>query len=157
MNKRDAAERLGVSTRLVERYASEGRLGEIKYVRGKTGKQADYDEKAIEQLKSELETPDHAIAPLHSRETGLVTPQDRERFIAALEALSKGPEQTRTGLVAATVGEKVMLTLADASALSSLSTDYLRKAIRAGKLKGKIIGKGFKIKRSDLDAYVRKL
>jgi predicted site-specific integrase-resolvase len=35
MNKKEVSEFLGVSTRLVEKYASEGRLGEITYVRGK--------------------------------------------------------------------------------------------------------------------------
>ncbi len=39
MNKKEAAEYLGVSTRLVEKYASEGRMGEVTYVRGRTGKQ----------------------------------------------------------------------------------------------------------------------
>jgi predicted site-specific integrase-resolvase len=31
MNKKEAAEHLGVSTRLVEKYASEGRLGEVSW------------------------------------------------------------------------------------------------------------------------------
>jgi excisionase family DNA binding protein len=44
-----------------------------------------------------------------------------------------------------------------AAALTSLSMNHLREAIHAGKLKGKIIGKGYKIKRSNLDAYVKKL
>jgi len=50
-----------------------------------------------------------------------------------------------------------MLTLADAAALSSLSENHLREAIKAKKLKGRIIGKGYKIKRVDLDAYIKKL
>ena len=37
MNKKDAAAVLQVSIRLVEKYASEGRLGDVLYVRGKTG------------------------------------------------------------------------------------------------------------------------
>jgi excisionase family DNA binding protein len=161
MNKKEAAARLNVSTRLIEKYAGEGKLGEVKYVRGRTGRQADYDEQAVEKLKAELEAPAFALVPsgaaAQSREAGLVAPQDRERFIVALEAIASH-EQTRAGLVAtAGLGEKIMLTLADAAALSSLSTGHLRDALRAGQLKGKIIGRGWKIKRADLDLYVKKL
>jgi excisionase family DNA binding protein len=160
MNKREAAERLGVSTRLVERYASEGRLGEVKYVRGRTGRQADFDEQAVEKLKAELEAPAYPPAPLaapNSSSSALVAPQDRERFIAALEAMAGSREQTRAGLFGVSVGEKIMLTLADASALTSLSRNHLRVAIGEKKLKARIIGRGWRVKRSDLDAYVRRL
>jgi predicted site-specific integrase-resolvase len=60
MNKKEAAERLGISTRLVERYDSEGRLGQKTYVRGRTGKQADWSEQAVEKLRCELEASDLA-------------------------------------------------------------------------------------------------
>ena len=43
MNKKEVSEFLGRSTRLVEKYASEGRLGEVTYVRGRTGDQAEYN------------------------------------------------------------------------------------------------------------------
>jgi excisionase family DNA binding protein len=41
-----------------------------------------------------------------------------------------------------------------AAQLSGLSHNHLREAIREGKLKGRIIGRGFKVKRSALDAQV---
>jgi excisionase family DNA binding protein len=160
MNKRDAAERLGVSTRLVERYAAEGRLGEVKYIRGKTGRQADFDEQAVGKLKAELEAPAFpptALAAPHSPATALVAPQDRERFIAALEALAVSREQPRSGHVVVSLGEKIMLTLVEASALTNLSRNHLRQAIEDRKLKARIIGRGWRVKRDDLDAYVRKL
>lgn len=46
---------------------------------------------------------------------------------------------------------------ADCRALTGLPRDHLVDAIKAGRLKGKIIGKGYKIKRADLDLNVRKL
>ncbi len=55
------------------------------------------------------------------------------------------------------VADKLMLTLADAAALTSLSKDHLSAAIHAGKLKAKKIGRGWKVKRDDLDGYVKKL
>ena len=50
-----------------------------------------------------------------------------------------------------------MLTLADCAALSSLSEHHLSEAVKAGRLKGKIIGRGYKVKRVDLNAYVKRL
>nr|MBA3804114.1 GIY-YIG nuclease family protein [Acidobacteriota bacterium] len=72
LTKKEAAERLGVSTRLVEKYAGEGRLGQVTYVRGKTGKQAVYQTTSVETLKAELESVDQQLAPTNSRSTGLV-------------------------------------------------------------------------------------
>ncbi len=47
--------------------------------------------------------------------------------------------------------------LYDAATLTSLSAGHLRAAIHTGKLKGKIIGRGYKIKRDDLNTYIHKL
>ncbi len=54
MNKTEVAEALNCSTRQVEKYASGGRLGEIIYVRGKRGREAQYDAAEVERLKAEL-------------------------------------------------------------------------------------------------------
>jgi excisionase family DNA binding protein len=159
MNKKEAAERLNVSTRLVERYAGEGRLGEVRYVRGKTGKQADYDKSEVERLKAELETPDAPITALqaaNSPTAGLVAPQERERFLHALEALSNkqnaNPQPTIYDLAV-----KPLLTLAEAQVLTGLSRNTLRDAIDAKKLKAQIIGRAWRVKGKDLHAYIDKL
>lgn len=159
MNKKEVAERLNVSTRLVEKYAAEGRLGEVKYVRGRTGKQAEFDEQAVEKLKEELESPAYPVTALQAPnrpDAGLIAPQERERFIAALEAFNVAktskPAPTITDLTA-----KHFLTLEEASTLSGLSRDFLSKAIKARKLKAKIIGRGWKIKPADLKTYTDKL
>jgi excisionase family DNA binding protein len=55
------------------------------------------------------------------------------------------------------IGEKIILTLDDAAALTSLSKHTLREKIKTGKLKARIIGRGYKIKRSDLDAFAAEL
>jgi excisionase family DNA binding protein len=159
MDKKTVAERLNISTRQVETYASQGRLGEVKYIRGRTGKQADYDEEAVEQLRVELETPDHALMHRTDPNTGLLAPQDRERFIAALEAISSR-EQTRAGLDAPSLVDlsvKPLLKLDEAARLTGLSKQTLRAAIETGKLKSKIIGRAYRMKRADLDTFIRKL
>jgi excisionase family DNA binding protein len=157
MDKKTVAAALSITTRQVETYASQGRLGEVTYIRGRTGRQAVYDESEVERLKSELESPDRVLALMPRRDAaGLIAPEHRERFIAALEALTKGANR-RGGGFAASVGEKIILTLDDAAALTSLSKGSLREAIKAGQLKAKIIGRGYKIKRVDLNDFAAKL
>jgi excisionase family DNA binding protein len=146
MNKKEVAEFLGISTRLVEKYASEGRLGEITYVRGKTGKQAEYSREAVESLKTILESPDTAIAAK--------TP-DARLFVASLvEAMASG-EKVRSASVR--VSEKLLLNVNDCRMLTGLSEQTLREAIHDEKLKAKIIGRGYKVKRQDLDEFINNL
>jgi excisionase family DNA binding protein len=55
------------------------------------------------------------------------------------------------------VADKLMLSLVEAAQLSGLSRGHLREAIEAKKLKARIIGRGWKVKRADLEAYIAKL
>jgi excisionase family DNA binding protein len=145
MNKKEAAEFLSISTRLVEKYASENRLGEVKYVRGKTGKQAEYDREAVEKLKVMLESPDTALA---------VKSPDARLFVASLvEALQSRDEPRKS----VPVENKPLLKLDEAAALTGLSRQILRKAIDSEELKGKLIGRAYRIKRDDLDVFVKNL
>ena len=148
MTKKEAAEFLNVSTRLVERYASEGRLGVITYIRGKTGKQAEYDNAAVEALKVELETPDTAlVAPTTRNEARLFVSQ-------LVEAMAKR-EEPRSASVR--TSEKLLLTVSDCRGLTGLSEQIIRAAIKEGTLKARKIGNGFKVKRSDLDQFINDL
>ncbi|WP_338421878.1 helix-turn-helix domain-containing protein [Nostoc flagelliforme] len=47
--------------------------------------------------------------------------------------------------------------MAEAQALTGLSREFLRDAITSGDLKAKLIGKGWRVKRKDLEEYVDKL
>ncbi|WP_199332997.1 helix-turn-helix domain-containing protein [Nostoc sp. FACHB-190] len=55
------------------------------------------------------------------------------------------------------IADKLLLTLPEAQTLTGLSRELLRDAIASGELKAKVIGKGWRIKRTDLDRYVEKL
>jgi hypothetical protein len=146
MNKKEVAEFLGVSTRIIEKYASEGRLGEVTYVRGKTGKQAKYTREAVEKLKIILDSPDTAIATK--------TP-DARLFVAQLFEAMESREEPRSASVR--VSEKLLLNLIDCRLLTGLSEQNLRDAIKSGRLKAKIIGRGWKVKKQDLDNFVSNL
>jgi excisionase family DNA binding protein len=162
MNKKEAAEHLGVSTRLVEKYASEGRLGEVTYIRGRTGKQAEYDRQAVEKLKAVLDTPDTAIAArtpdarLFAAHLVEILERREQANIEALRGLlTDGSDKPRRASVR--VSEKILLTINDCRLLTGLSDASMRAAIRSGKLKGQKIGRGYKIKRGDLDRYIESL
>ena len=75
----------------------------------------------------------------------------KESVAAALEA------RPDIAPAAVPVFEKLTLSLTEASQLSGLSRNHLRQAIEEKKLKARIIGRGWRVKRDDLDAYVRKL
>ncbi len=162
VNKKEAAGILGVSIRLVEKYAAEGRLGNITYIRGKTGKQAEYNQDAVEKLKAALESPDTALttnspdARLFAAQLVEAMASREQAHVEAIRGLLSGrPEEARSASVR--VSEKILLNLTDCQSLTGLSDANLRDAIREGKLAGRIIGRGYKIKRADLDKFIDNL
>ncbi len=164
MNREEAAEALGISVRSLQRAVRAGRLS-VRYRRGVSGKQeAVFDEGDVTKLKTamESETVKPALVPHVPQGEGLMlaTMRDtdlarsvalvaRESVAAVLEAVK--PDSS------VPVADKIMLTLAEASALTNLSRNHLRQAIEDKKLKARIIGRGWRVKREDLDAYVKKL
>jgi excisionase family DNA binding protein len=152
MNKKQAAERLGISTRLVERYDSEGRLGAKTYVRGKTGKQADWSEEAVEKLKGELEAPDLPATALQSLNVGraeLVAPGERERFLIALEAVAMAARPQLT------LESRLFLSLKEAAQVAGLPRAQIKRAIDDGSLKAMKTGAGWRVRSEDLAEYAR--
>jgi excisionase family DNA binding protein len=162
---------LSVSVRLVEKYASEGRLGVVTYVRGRTGKQADFDPAAVDNLKAELESVDTQLIAPNRRAAGL-TNLAAEEFTESLtravacgvrEAIGQLPARWPPAPAANHHGgtvpltEKFTLSLVEAAQLSGLSRGHLRFAIAEKKLRARIIGRGWRVKRDDLEAYIRKL
>jgi hypothetical protein len=180
MNKTEVAEALNCSTRQVEKYASGGRLGEIIYVRGKRGREAQYAAAEVERLKAELEAERETVigkppALIQQRDAaplaaGGATNDERLLLMAARIAqemmkhlpalLPPAPNgEAPTPADSLSIADKLTLGIADASRLSGLSKESLRTAINAGKLKAKIVAgrRGWTIKRDDLDLYVKKL
>jgi excisionase family DNA binding protein len=162
MHKKEAAAYLGISTRALEYHAKQGHIG-VRHEKGATGDVAIFDEKELRQLKAQIDerraprpsviqdvgegsATSESSAMIRASDTGLSV------LAAIIDAARSAP-----ALPSVSIGEKIMLTLIDASVLTSLSVGHLRDAIHSGKLKGKIIGRGYKIKRGDLDAYVKRL
>ncbi len=158
MDKERAAEELGISVRTLQRMVKRGEIA-VRYERGTKGDEAHFDEEELRRYV-ERNRPASLIRPGTSAlvrhdapldmtgvttggATNGATPDTAKRMLAAFESLS--------------VGNKLLLNLSEVRALTGLSDQHLREAIHKGRLKGRIIGRGYKVKRADLEAYVRKL
>lgn len=154
--KQEAAELLGVKPRTLELYTQQGRLS-VKYVKGQRGRMAQYDEAELETLKLALEKEADSAYPqrgaLIAKPHAGIARRDPEQLLQLLSAaLISRPEASPPVPIA----EKLMLSIVEAAALTGLSRAELREAIRDRKLQA-IRRRGFKIKRSDLDSFIKKL
>ena len=178
MNKVEASKFLGVSEKTIERYKSAGRISaRMKRVKGVDNKSRhilDFNESDLERLKREL---DHQkVYPsviVRHRQTGTSTDIDRRAINSAnteIELDRQSVSQTHLAVLlqqiskvferqldASNRAHKLVLDLAEASAISGLPKSFLRQAIKDGQLKAQIIGRGWKVKRSDLDQYIADL
>lgn len=163
MNKKQAAQHLGVSTRAIERYTAKGRLTPT-YEKGRTGPAPVYAKAQLDELKKEMEEaisaprlPIKSDKPAKRSKTdkgnGLITRPNKNNDLAMLLTAIDRARTPSTLDVSA----KLLLSISEAQKLTGLSDKHLRNAVHTGKLKGKIIGRGYKLKRTDLESYVRKL
>lgn len=169
LNKQQAAEFLGVNVRTLERYTQEGKIGS-SYEKGKTRSVVVYDEQELRAFKAAQETKTYkpSVDP---------TPTNPDRDEAALSKFVEGTQQLHLldGLnhladvlkaireeqevdrLSVPIHHKLTLSLAEASALSGISRQRLRAAIKDGTLIAQIIGRGYRVKRTDLEDYVDSL
>ena len=176
MNKKEAAEFLGVSIRALERYVQQGRIS-VRYEKGKTRPTANFDPAKLETFKTELNQPSYKPAVQFRQNTSniesrqiatdikpetdkvLIYPGDIgdisvvDKLAGIIEGLLA---KTETQL-SVPVADKLLLTLPEVQTLTGLSKTFLRDAINKGQLKAKIIGKSWRIKRSDLNEYIASL
>jgi excisionase family DNA binding protein len=105
----------------------------------------------------------------NSENTGLLTlgqPQTKTQTDTDIQTQTANPLDIISARVGDVVekhlevfraGGKLLLNINDCRLLTGLSDASLRDAIRSGNLKGQKIGRGYKIKRDDLDQYINKL
>jgi excisionase family DNA binding protein len=166
MNKKAAAEYLNIGVRSLERYTSDGRLQATKQ-RGKTGMVLDYAPDELERFRAELQAETEAAnnamqAPPPLGETGgeplATVPAKSGAIVRHSDLAELAAELAKVGKSsAAEASHKLLLSLDEAQVLTGLSRQTLRAAIDTGTLKARIIGRGFKIKRADLDKYIAKI
>lgn len=170
MNKQEAADYLGVSVRALERYVQQGKIS-VTYEKGKTRPTANFDQTELEGFKEELNQP--TVKPAFEsrqiateqqpqtdklvRSSGEITEFGEVGVIDKLSSIIEGLLGRGDNQPVVPIADKLLLTIAEAQALTGLSREFLRDAINKGELKAKVIGKGWRVKRSDLQEYVDKL
>jgi excisionase family DNA binding protein len=181
MNKQEAANLLEISQRSLERYTAQKRIGHTLRP-GKTRPVLDYERAELERFKEELKAEVHRPAEVQAEELTAeqTTPTNTDskggkalarfgelsgaparalEFFGVLLQMARAEAQTdaQAQRPAVDVADKLLLTLAEAQALTGLSRATLRDAIEAGELKARKIGRGFKVTRANLEGYVKKL
>jgi excisionase family DNA binding protein len=160
MNKEQAAAYIGVSVRTLQRLTGKGKIP-VTYERGPKGDEARYSQVDLDQYQQSqrpaaLMRPDSgATSDMTDGATQAMTiDAPRGAAVMASESFMHAMAQMAAPV---RVSEKFLLSLVEAAQLSGLSRGHLREAITEKKLKARIIGRGWKVKRDDLEAYVRKL
>jgi excisionase family DNA binding protein len=170
MNKKEAAAYLNVSTRAIERYTAQGKLTPT-YEKGRTGPAPVYDQAQLDELKKQMDeagdvshsTVQHDKPAKHdkhdkhdrrdNKDDALVlrsgSRADLAAFIAALDKAR--------GLSVADIAAKPLLTRTEAQRYTGLSRELLHEAVESGKVKEVKLGRSYRIKRTDLDAYIEQL
>jgi excisionase family DNA binding protein len=153
MNKEDAAKQLGISVRSLQRLVQSEKIS-VTYKRGDSGKQeAIFNPDEIGNYKQQRDVETVRSANATNSDTALAR-SDATQFF---ELIRNAITPTEVKNVSVGIADKPLLKLDEASALTGLSRDTLRKAIDAKELKGKIIGRAYRIKRADLDSYIKNL
>jgi excisionase family DNA binding protein len=152
MNKEDAAKELGISVRSLQRLAEKKKIS-VTYKRGESGKQeAIFNPEEIKNYKRQRDMETVKSASVTTDDTALAR-SDTYQFLELLKTAIT-PEQKA---VSVNIADKPLLKLDEAAALTGLSRDILREAIKTSELKGKMIGRAYRIKRDDLDQYIQNL
>src|SRR5579883_15099 len=170
MNKQQAAEFLGVSVRALERYVQQGRIS-VKYEKGKTRPTAHFDQVELEAFRDELNQP--TVKPaIESRQTPTEVQQQTDKpvlyageiadfgdisVIDKLASIIEGMLAKGEQEPSVPIADKLLLTLTEAQLLTGLSKQFLLSVIQDGTLKAKTIGRSWRIKRSDLEAFIADL
>lgn len=156
MNKKEAAEFLGKSARSLADYAAQGKL-KVTYVQGKNGREAMFDQEDLKRFKEEMETPiarSVSVPAASENLPAVIRPEQQEKFLAALQSIAHAP-----GLSLQELNVKPILQLVEVQRLTGIPRERLMAAIRESKLKAaqNVWGRGWRVKRADLDAFIAQL
>jgi excisionase family DNA binding protein len=155
-NRRLCATRIRTMRGLVVSYDET----EVEALKRELQENEEYFREQFEQSKSssksvEAEPVDVETDSADAKRTNSSVPASApviERLLLLLEGLTPSDHPK------VAIEKKLLLTLAEAAAYSGLSEGKLNEAIRAGKLTArKDLGRGHRIKRSDIERYIESL
>jgi excisionase family DNA binding protein len=187
LDKKQAAEYLGVTTRTLERHVKDGKLS-VRYEPSPNGEIALFDPEELENFREGKATV--RIKPIVESELSSLMPKppqntqgqitrtpDRAELsqtqqpesipigigtlIAPLGAwlgnLTRAIDNHSSRVTATELRSKLLLTLDEAQIVTGLSREILLDAIKNGEIPSKIMGKAYRIKTQDLERYIANL
>ena len=177
LNKVEAAEYLGCTTRTLERHIKEKKIG-VTYQQSKFGDVAMFDPQELENFKQGKQTT--RIKPAITEDRPAIeqptTPQNQfagtpqtqpestftlTAHIAPLGAwfgnLTNAINNHSSRVTAIELRSKLLLTLDEAQIVTGLSREILLDAIKNGELPSKMMSKVYRIKTQDLERYIADL
>jgi excisionase family DNA binding protein len=164
MKKFDAAKFLDISEKTLERLVKNGEISS-KLEKGKTRDVVVFDDDELKTFKEKRESSKHRPAfsssddSLAQNSLSLIpTKADNlDRQNQTLEFLDVLRNALTSQKPVVPIADKILLTVNDCRLLTGLSEQSLRDAIHDGKLNARIIGRGYKVKRKDLDEFIKQL
>jgi hypothetical protein len=151
MNKVEAAKELKISVRSLQRLAQDEVL-KVVYQRGASGKQeAVFDAEEVAKYKLERDKPTDKLVKLSTYDKNTLARNDTQQFLEIFKTAITSQKPIIP------IADKILLTVKDCQLLTGLSEQIIRDSIRDTKLKARVIGRGFKVKRTDLDEFINKL
>jgi excisionase family DNA binding protein len=184
IKKKDAAAYLGISTRQLENYARQGRLS-VRKEKGKTGDIAIYDDEELRQLKDERErehgviraavvregtsandgtngtgatSESRAIVRASTSEVSQLAPHEFiDQLAAAILARQAEQKKQKHEPTITELAAKPLLTRAEAQRYTGMSRELLHGAVASGKVKEIKLGRAYRMKKAELDSYIKKL
>ncbi len=164
MNKQEAADALKITVRTLQRYTAQGKISS-RQERGKTGMVTVYDPDEVERFKRELEGTTGYVRPsvtpvtdnnASPGETALTLARsgNSPALIELIDALRTVGQPTAPDSIS-DLAQKLVLTEKEAARYSGLPLVEIKAARK--QLKSRIIGRGYKLKREALEAWVKRL
>lgn len=163
MNKAETIAELDISERTLANYVKNGRLP-VSYVKGKTGKIADYSPEDVATLKAELAGEARFASPAKlvreaSPATTLARLEPNTAAGQGIDLLAALGDHIAAGLADAlhiqNLAAKTLLTFPEAATFTGISEKRLRDAAKANELPtSKNLGRAQKLRRVDLDKWV---
>jgi excisionase family DNA binding protein len=187
LDKKQAAEYLGVTTRTLERHIQSGKLS-VRYQPSPNGEIALFDPEELEnfqegkttvRIKPAIESEQIPLMPKPPQNSqGQITrTPDRSELSqtpqpesiplgigtlitplgAWLGTLTRAIDNHGARITTTELRSKLLLTLDEAQTITGLSREILQDAIKNGEIPSKIMGKSYRIKQKDLERYIDEL
>lgn len=167
MNKEQAAEYLGFSVKNLQRLMKEKKI-QFTYIKGKNGQQAYFEQAELDRYKFDQEKQSNIISPSvvveNNPSTSISKPSSKGSSILIntsdlmniLEKIAQGLTK-QNQQVMFPINERMTLTTEEVSGISGFPLGAIKRAIKEGALKAVKVGRAKRVRREDLEVWVKGL